>query len=234
MKLTIVVTVYNEKGTILRAIEEAKALAIEKQIIIIDNCSSDGTREILKKIDDGSVKIIFQPQNYGYGKSIKTGVSLADGEFIYIHNSDLEYGIECVYRMLPLAEKFGLDAVFGSRLCQKLRGAYSTFLIIKNRPYYLGTLVTTFLINLFYGRKFTDIIGTRFYRTSSFKKINIESNDICFDFELVSMMCEAGFKIEEVPVSYKARKAKEGKKVKALDIIPAVMAIIKIKFFNNF
>jgi len=232
MKLTIIVTCFNEKITILKAIEEAKNLNIEKEIVVIDNCSTDGTREILKALNDNSIKIVFQPQNYGYGRSVKTGISLAKGEFAYVQYSDLEYDIGSVHGMLNLAEKDNLDAVFGSRLYGIKKNLISVYRLVKKRPYYLGTLATTFLINLFYGRRFTDIIGTRLYRTSSFKKIDIKANGMSFDFEVVSKLCKKGFSIKETPVSYKARSAREGKKVKAMDIIPALAAIIRIKFFG--
>ncbi|MDO8603531.1 MAG: glycosyltransferase family 2 protein [Candidatus Omnitrophota bacterium] len=231
MKLTIIVTCFNEKVTILKAIEEAKNLNIEKEIIVIDNCSTDGSREILKALNDNSIKIVFQPQNYGYGRSVKTGISLAKGEFAYVQYSDLEYDIGSVHEMLNLAEKDNLDAVFGSRLYGIKKNLISVCRLVKERPYYLGTLATTFLINLFYGRRFTDIIGTRLYRASSFRKIDIESTGIAFDFEVVSKLCKKRFSIKEVPVCYKARSAREGKKVKAMDIIPALIAIFKVKFF---
>jgi glycosyltransferase involved in cell wall biosynthesis len=232
MKLTIVVTCFNEKTTILKAIEEVKNLSLDKEIIVVDNCSTDGSREILKALNDSSIRIVFQPQNYGYGQSVRTGASLAKGEFIYVQYADLEYGIGAVYEMLALVEKENLDAIFGSRLYGIKKNIVSIYKLIKERPYYLGTLITTFLINFFYGRKFTDIIGTRLYKTSSFRKIDIESGGIAFDFEVVSKLCKKGFRIKEVPVSYKARSAKQGKKVKALDIVPAIKAIFKVKFLG--
>ncbi len=119
MKLSVIVTCFNEKNTILRAIQEAQSLEMDKEVIIIDNYSTDGSREILKNIYDGSVKVVFQPKNYGFGESVKKGVSLAKGEFIYVHYSDLEYNIECVYRMLEIAEKESVDIVFGSRFYGK-------------------------------------------------------------------------------------------------------------------
>jgi glycosyltransferase involved in cell wall biosynthesis len=232
MKLTVIVTVFNEKNTIIEAIKEARGLNIDKEVIAIDNCSDDGTVEILKGIKDDSIKIIFQPQNYGYGQSVRTGASIAKGEFIYVHYSDLEYGIASVYDMLDLIEKENLDAVFGSRLYNFRKNMHSVFLLVKERPYYLGTLVTTFLINLFYKRRFTDIIGTKLYRASSFRRIYIESKGISFDFEVASKFCKNRFKIKEVPVSYKPRSSRKGKKVKAIDIIPAIIKIFKVKFFK--
>lgn len=97
MKLTIVVTVYNEKSTILKAVDEVRNLNIEKQIIIVDNFSTDGTREILNNLNDNSLVIVYQTKNYGYGESVITGMNLAKGEYLYVHNSDLEYDPECVY-----------------------------------------------------------------------------------------------------------------------------------------
>ncbi|OGX15629.1 MAG: hypothetical protein A2166_02535 [Omnitrophica WOR_2 bacterium RBG_13_41_10] len=228
MKLTVVITVYNEESTIVKAIEQAKDLAIEKQIIIVDNYSTDGTREILKKINDSSLEIVYQPRNYGYGMSVITGMKLAKGEYMYVHNSDLEYDPSCVYEMLELAEKERLDAVFGSRLLK--RKADSKINIVVDRPFYLGTIITTSLNNLFYHKNFTDIIGNRFYRTSALRTINPQATGIGFDFEVVSKLCKYRFRIKEIAVTYRPRI--EGKKVKASDIIPAIIATLKVKFFG--
>ena len=84
MRLTIIVTVYNEVRTVKQAIDDVRSLDIEKEIIVIDNCSTDGTKEILKGFNDDDIKIIYQDKNYGYGKSIERGVSLANGEYIFV------------------------------------------------------------------------------------------------------------------------------------------------------
>ena len=232
MKLTVVVTVFNEKNTIVRAIEEAKSLNIDKEIIVIDNCSFDGSAEILKELKDDTIKIIFQAQNHGFAQSIITGISMAKGEFVYIQYSDLEYDILSVYEMLDLAERENLDAVFGSRYYYFKKNMHSIFLLIKKRPYALGTLIATSLVNLFYRRRFTDIIGSKLYRTSSFNKINVETRNVGIDFEIVSKLCKNRFKIKEVAVAYKPRSHRDGKKIKAVDIIPALIAIFKVKFFK--
>ena len=229
MKLTVIVTVFNEHETILKAIEQVKNLDVDKQIIIIDNCSTDGTREILKSIDDPDLQIVYQPLNYGYGRSVTQGVELAQGEYAYVHNSDLEYDPSCVYEMLKVSEKEGLDAVFGSRL--KDRAGESKLKIIKERPFYLGSIITTFLINIFYGRNFTDIIGSKFYKVSSFKKLDLRNFGVSFDFELVSKLCKSGFKIGEIPVTYNPRV--KGKKMKARYIIHAVLTMFRVRLFGR-
>ncbi len=227
LKLSIIITCFNEKNTILKSIDEAKKVSVEKEIIVIDNASTDGSRELLSDLKDSGIKIVFQPKNFGYGQSVKTGAELSRGDFIYVHYSDLEYDIECVYRMLAIAEKDSLDVVFGSRLYENKK---SPIALIKERPYYAGTIATTFMINLFYGKHFTDIIGTRLYKASSFKKLDIESTGMSFDFEVVSLVCKKGLKMCEVPVKYKPRSTREGKKIKAMDIIPAILTILKLKF----
>lgn len=229
MKLTIVVTVFNEKNTILKAIEAAKRIEIDKEIIVVDNCSNDGTQEILKNLKDNSIKIVYQPRNYGYGMSVITGMNLSEGEFMFVHNSDLEYDPGCVHTMLALAQKDNLDAVFGSRLYNRVNE--SKLKILKERPFYLGTIITTKLINILYHKDFTDIIGNRFYRTSALRKVDPQVPGIGFDFEVVSKLCKYKFHIKEVPVVYSPRTM--GKKIKFYDIVPAVLTMLRIKFLDR-
>ncbi len=230
MLLTILVTVFNEKNTIQEAIREVSDIKLDKQIIVVDNCSTDGTRQILENLNDPSVEVVFQPKNLGYGCSVKTGAKLAKGKYLFVQNSDLEYDPNCVYQMVALAEKDGLDAVFGSRLAE--RNDKSIFGIVKERPYYLATLISTFLINVFYGRKFTDIIGNRFYRREVFDEITVKSNFMAFDFELVSRLCKKGYNIKEVPVKYSPRGYKQGKKIKWHDSFGALFVMLKVKLFG--
>ena len=234
MVLTVIVTVFNEKNTIKKAIEEVKKLNLEKEIIVVDNCSDDGTVEILKDLKDDSIKVILQPQNYGFGQSVITGLSFARGKYVFIQYADLEYDISSIYEMIDLVKKENLDAVFGSMYFYYKKNIFSILSLIKKRPHALGSLISTSLINFFYRKKFTDVIGTKLYKVSSFKKIDIKSKGVGFDFEVVSKLCKNNFSIKEVPVEYKPRSSKDGKKVKALDIIPALIIIFRVKFFNNF
>ncbi|MGA2775496.1 MAG: glycosyltransferase family 2 protein [Candidatus Omnitrophota bacterium] len=231
MKLTILIGCFNEKPTILKAIEEAKALNIDKEIIVIDNCSTDDTKEILDDLsNDKELKIIFHPKNMGAGYSACEGISLAQGDYFYGPGADLEYKMEDVYKMIDKMESENLDVVFGSRLLDKKR--VSKIELIKERPYWLGSIIATSLINLLYGRNFTDIIATKLIKTDILKRLGCKANNQAFEFELVSRLCKAGFKIGEIPVWYKPRTHKEGKTIRAFDIIPAVLAILKVKFFG--
>ena len=231
MKLTIVIGCFNEKLTIREVIEQAKEINLDKEIIVIDNCSTDGTREILESLkNDKALKIILHSKNMGAGYSGLEGISLARGDFLYGPGADLEYKMEDVYKMLEKIENENLDAVFGSRLIE--RKSISKYQLIKERPYWLGTIIATFLINILFRKSFTDIIGTNLVKTNILRAVNCKSNNQAFTFELVSKLCKKRYKIGEVPVWYKPRTHKDGKTIMALDIIPALFQIFKVKFFN--
>ncbi|MCX5699373.1 MAG: glycosyltransferase family 2 protein [Candidatus Omnitrophica bacterium] len=231
MKLTILIFCFNEKPTILKAIEQAKAINIDKEIIVIDNCSTDGTKDILEALEkNASLKTVFHNKNMGVGYSVNEGISFAQGEYFYAPCADLEYKMEDVYKMMEKIQAEKLDAVFGSRLLEK-KGT-SRFKLIKERPYWLGSIIATFLINLFYGKDFTDIIATKLIKTDILKKLGCQATNQAFEFELVSRLCKKGYKIGEVSVWYKPRTHKEGKTIRAIDMFPALLAILRVKIFG--
>jgi len=230
MKLTIIIGCYNEKATISRAIEEAKSINIDKEIIVIDNCSTDGTREILGELkNDKSLQIIFHPKNFGAGYTGCEGIIVAKGDYLYGPGADLEYKMSDVYRMVEKIESEKLDGVFGSRLADKKGISWLT--LLRERPYWLGTIIATFIVNLFYKRKFTDVLATKLVRTDILRTLQCKSYGQAFEFEMVSKICKRGYKIGEVPVWYKPRSRKEGKKLKALDMLPALWQMLKVKLF---
>lgn len=231
MKLTILISCFNEKANILESIKQAKAIKFDKEILIIDNCSTDGTKEILQGFrGDKELKIIFHPKNMGVGYSFTEAIRLAQGDYFYAPGADLEYRMDEVYKMMHKLESEGLDAVFGSRLLD--RGGVSLLELIKERPYWLGTIIVTFLINLLYRRQFTDVLAPKLNKTGILKKSNLKAANQASEFELVSKLCRRGCEIGEVPVWYKPRTRKEGKTIKAIDIIPAILAILRVKIFG--
>jgi dolichol-phosphate mannosyltransferase len=228
--LTVVVTVYNEMNTIEESLRQVEVLDLDKEIIVVDNCSTDGTREFLENYGNKDIQMVLRDRNVGYGQSIITACEMARGKYLYIHNSDLEYDPSYSCQMIELAERTGCDAVFGSRLATNTRG----FLVTAcERPYFLAALISTWMINLFYGKNFTDIIGSKFYRVSSLKALfPFDDITITFDFELVSKLCKRGYQVLEIPVSYKPRSAKEGKKIKFFHSFPAFWALLKVRLLD--
>ncbi len=232
MKLTIMVGCYNEKPTILKAINEARSIEIDKEIIVIDNCSTDGTREILEDLNnDQDLRIIFHSNNMGVGYSASEGIKLAKGDYFYAPGADLEYKMSDLNAMLEKMENEKLDVVLGSRLIN--RNDMALLSLIKERPYWLGTIISTFLINLLYHREFTDVIGIFLIRTSILKEFNVRANGPAFTFGLISKLVKCGYKIKEVPVYYKPRTHKEGKTIRVLDMLPAIWEIFKVKFLPS-
>lgn len=220
IQLTVLVPVYNEKNTILTVLERLHQLKISKEVIVIDNCSTDGTRELLQK-SSGIDRLILQEQNLGKGNSIRKALPYARGKFTVIQDGDLEYDPNSFYEMLEIAEKNGADAVYGSRLREG---------VIRTRyvSYYEGVRFLTLTINLLYGAKLTDVATTyKMVRTSVFQKLNLKCNGFDLDFELTNQLLKNKIRIFEVPIPYTPRSFKEGKKIRAIDGLKALWVILK-------
>ncbi|MDA9853264.1 glycosyltransferase family 2 protein [Candidatus Pelagibacter sp.] len=226
-KITYVVLVWNEVKTIKKAIQDVESIKYSnKEIIVIDNNSTDGTVDILKKIKN--IKIIYRKKNLGAGQSTLTGIKKAKGEYIYIQFSDLEYDHNRSIDMLNYAIKNNLDIVLGSRLKNKK----SVYKLLLKKPAYLATILTTFLVNIFYKKNFTDIIGAKLYKTQTVKKIPFNSFHTGFDFEFISRACKRNLKIDEISIKYKARANSKDKKIKFYNIFNALYEIFKVKIFE--
>jgi glycosyltransferase involved in cell wall biosynthesis len=233
-KISFIIPVYNENKTVRQAISQIVDLDYDnKEIIIIDNGSSDGSVEIIKSFSLlKNVKIILKSSNTGYGSSIKEAINISSGDYAYIQYADLEYNHFSYLEMLNLILKENLDVVFGSRLKMDMWRIAELLKLIVRKPSYLATIICTYLINIFYKKKFTDIIGTKFYKLSSLKKIEIYSNGQGYDFELVSKLCKYNFKIGEIFVNYVPRKNSNEKKIKFYHMFVALFQILKVKILH--
>ena len=230
MSITFLIPVYNEVKTVKNAIEEAIEIEIpSKEIIIIDNGSTDGTPEIIKAYQDhDNIKIILQEKNLGFGNSIREGFLHSTKEFIYLQFGDLEYDIKTSFEMLKKTQEQNLDAMFGSRL-KNLSSLIELSKSIIKKPAYLATVICTFLINFFYNKKFTDIIGGKLYRKETIKDVLPKISGQGFDFELVSLICKKNLKVGEIFINYKPRENFSDKKIKFYHMFNAIYAILKIK-----
>lgn len=234
MSITFLIPVYNEVKTVKRAIEETINLNIpDKEIIIIDNGSTDETTAIIKEYQyHQDIKIILQKKNLGFGNSIREGFVQSSKKFIYLQFGDLEYDINASLLMLKQTQEQKLDAMFGSRL----KNIHNTNELLKttlNNPAYLATLICTFLINFFYNKKFTDIIGAKLYRKETIKDVLPKTSGQGFDFELVSLICKKNLKVGEVFINYKPRENFNDKKIKFYHMFNAIYGILKVKLFTK-
>jgi|TARA_B110000483_G_scaffold198860_1_gene238264 glycosyltransferase involved in cell wall biosynthesis len=223
-KITFLITVYNEYLTVKDAIQEILSLKYEnKEVIIIDNASTDGSQEIIKQFKN--ITLVLRKKNLGYGSTVMEGLNLATGDYLYVHNSDLEYDPLNAIEMLIFAESENLDVVFGSRLNNR----YEIIKNLKSNPAFLATYLTTFLINVLYKKKFTDIIGSKLYKTDKIKNVKADFLHEGFDFGFVSRLCKEKYNIGEIFANYKPRENFSNKKIKWYHMFVALFAIFKVK-----
>ena len=231
MSITFLIPIYNEVKTVRNAIEEAIEIEIpSKEIIIIDNNSTDGSKDIINEYrDKENIHIIYQNKNLGFGNSIQDGFLKSSHDFIYIQYGDLEYDINASIKMLKLIKEKNLDVVFASRL-KNVKTFKDFYRALLKKPSYLATIFCTSLVNLLYDKKFTDIIGTRLYRKDIFIPIIPKTSGQGFDFELASLIAKKSLKVEEVFIDYIPRENSSEKKIKFYHILNAIYGILKVKF----
>jgi glycosyltransferase involved in cell wall biosynthesis len=229
MKLSIIICAYNEKRTILEAVTQAHAVDLgpgwEKEIIVVDNFSTDGTREILESIDLTGVRVIFHPRNLGKGASVRTGINEASGDFFVIFDADLEYEANDIPRMTAAVTPGETVAVFGSRTLGGRR-------IYKYAKNYWGVRFLSLVTNILYGSHLTDVaVGLKLVRLDIARSLNWDSTGFDLDFEIPCKLLKAGHDISEVAIAYHPRSVEEGKKLKAFQSgFRALWVIIKARF----
>ena len=230
MKLSIIIPVYNEKETISYVINTINKLPLpsfSKEIIIVDDFSTDGTRDILKKIKKKNTRVILHKKNYGKGMALRTGFEHSTGDIILIQDADMEYNPEEYPKLLaPIIS--GKDVVYGTRLSyikNNVRDMYWT--------HYIGNKILTLATNILYGSSITDMeTGYKVFRSSIIKKIKLRSRRFDFEPEVTAKILKKGYKIYEVPISFKARGFSEGKKITWKDGIVALICLIKYRFVD--
>ncbi len=233
--ITYYISCYNEVNTIIEAIEDIVKLPINnKEIIVVDNNSYDGTIEKLKnyQIKNSKIKIIFNPKNLG-SQSFLIAKKMANGKYFYNHHGDREYDHNKTLEMIDIAEKNNLDVIFASRLKKKI---YSDgyLKLLKANIYYLGTIVLTFLCNILYKKKFTDILGTKLFKLNSIKNIPYDTLKMhTGEFYYVSRLLSSNLKMSEVEIEYTPRKFGR-KSIKWFHLFIGIYIIIKIKLKSIF
>lgn len=228
-KVSIIIPVFNEKDTLeklLAKVEQADFSGLEKEIIMVDDCSNDGTTEILKNLS-AKYKVLFHEKNQGKGAAIRTAVKEATGDFIVIQDADLEYLPDDYNNLLPLLINNEADVVYGSRFKNKDN---SKNFIFKNR---VANKFLTFLTNILYGSEITDMETCyKAFKREFLQGITIKSNRFDFEPEITAKVMKKKARLKEVPISYFGRGHDEGKKINWKDGIHAILTIIKFRFID--
>jgi dolichol-phosphate mannosyltransferase len=214
MKLSIIICAYNERKTILDAIHQAHAVDLgpgwEKEVIVVDNYSTDGTRELLQSVELPDVRIVFHSRNLGKSASVLTGIAEADGDYFVIFDSDLEYEADDLARMVAEIIPGETVAIFGSRTLGGRR-------IYEYAENYWGMRFLSGVANLLFGGRLTDIgVGTKLVRLDVARSLKLSSHDFDLDFELPCKLLKHGHEIKEVTIAYHPRTAAQGKGIVGL------------------
>jgi len=232
--LTIIIPSFNEKKTIEVLIDKVlKVKSIRKQIILIDDKSRDGTRELIKKKLLSKVnKVIFHKKNLGKGACIKSAQKHIKGNIVIIQDSDLEYDPNDYHKLIKpiLANKCKI--VYGSRTLKK--NVYDDLENFSHWVRIIGNYILTKFSNLVNKQELTDAHTCyKVFEATLFKKILLKENNFNFCPEITTKLSNLNYKIIEVPISYFGRSYFEGKKISSLDAIKAVITILKYKFFDT-
>ena len=223
--------VFNEAGTINEIISRVEAVNlgdVRKELIIVDDGSKDGTRDVLKKLADESPhKVYFHGHNMGKGAALRTALHYAVGDIILIQDADLEYDpAEYVELIKPILEGRA-DVVYGSRLSgAKVARAF-------NYWHYIGNKLLTFVTNVLYNAILSDMETCyKVFRADVIKNIQIKSNKFDFEPEITAKVLKRKYKLYEMPISYYGRDFAEGKKITWRDGFAAIWALIKYRFMD--
>ena len=227
MKLSVVIPVYNEKKTLSELICRVEAVKLEKEIIIVDDASTDGTRDLLKKYEEQErFKVIYQSKNAGKGSALRAGFDKAEGEIIIVQDGDLEYDPKEYPLLIEPILDGRADVVYGSRF---LGGTHRVFFFW----HYVGNKVLTTLSNMCTNLCLTDMeTGYKVFRRTVLDSFILKCNRFGFEPEFTSKVARHAFRIYEVPISYSGRGYEEGKKINWKDGVAALWFIFRFRFFS--
>lgn len=229
--LSILMPVYNEANTIheiIKRVEAADLGAVSKELIIVDDASKDGTREILDDLrKDAAYKVYFHAQNMGKGAALRTALTYASGDIIIIQDADLEYDpAEYAELIKPILEGRA-DVVYGSRLTgAKVARSFNFW-------HFIGNKMLTFITNVLYNSILSDMETCyKVFRADVIKNLQIRSNRFDFEPEITAKILKRKHKLYEMPISYYGRDFSEGKKITWRDGFAAIWALIKFRFVD--
>lgn len=223
MTVSIIIPVYNEKATVLELLRRVEALPLEKQIIMVDDGSTDGTRELLKDLPGRGVRVLFHECNQGKGAAIRTGLKEAVGDIVTIQDADLEYDPNDLFKLIrPIADGRA-EVVYGSRFTGERRNMFFW--------HWIGNRFLTLVTDILYDTTLSDMETCyKMFKADVIRGLNLKCRRFEFEVEVTAKVLKAGYRIYEVPISYAGREFREGKKITWRDGIAALWYLLKYRF----
>lgn len=223
--LTVIIPVYNEVNTLKNILKKVDSVNVDKEIIVVDDGSSDGTTTLLSEIKCNNIKIVYHARNRGKGASFLTGLANAQGEFVIPQDADLEYDPQDYAALVDYALKNDLAVVYGSRFLKTWRSTYLWH-------YLVNKFLTTFT-NILFRSSLTDMETCyKLVRLDLIRGLNLQSRRFEIEAEITGKILRKGYRIAEVPISYKPRFCDQGKKIGWKDGISTILCLIKLRLIN--
>jgi glycosyltransferase involved in cell wall biosynthesis len=222
--LSVVMPVFNEAATIDEIIRRVLAVPVRIQLIVVDDCSTDGTRETLTRLQrELGFTLLLQPKNRGKGAALRAGFEAIRGDLVVIQDGDLEYSPEEFPQLIELICDGRADVVYGSRFI----GRHRVFLF----THYLGNRVLTLLTNVLYNTMLTDMETCyKVMRTDVLRSMTLRSNGFGIEPELTAKIFKRGYRVYEIPITYDGRGYDEGKKIGWRDGVVALWVLLRYRF----
>lgn len=225
VELTVVIPVYNEPVTVFEIVDRVRALPISKQVIVVDDGSTDGTSQALQRLEGmPDVVLLKHTINRGKGAALQTGFEFASGRFVIVQDADLEYDPQDILRVIEPLQAGRSEVVYGSRYLVNARQDPSWI-------HRFGNWGLTTFSNLFTGQRLTDMETCyKAFRRDLLQQIRIEQDRFGFEPEITAKLAQRGVKIQEVGISYRSRSRHEGKKIGWRDLLNALYCIVRYRF----
>ena len=228
--LTIIIPVYNEIKTIEKLLKKVLSINIKKQLIIVDDCSNDGTNKILIKYSKKIDKLIVHKKNKGKGSAIRSAQKYVKGKYVAIQDADLEYNPVDLLKIIKFLKKNKLNIAYGSRVLNKNK--YENTQNFTHLIRIWGNVFLTKVSNIINKQNLTDAHTCyKIFRSDIFRKIKLQENGFAFCPEITTKIAKKKYKIREIPISYKGRTYSQGKKINSFDGLIALYCLIKYRFF---
>lgn len=222
MRLSIIIPVFNECATIQKVLERVAAVGLDTEVIVVDDGSTDGTRDVLAELDGHALTVVLHETNRGKGAAVRTGFQCVTGDYVIVQDADLEYDPADYHKLLAVADERQADVVYGSRMASA-RSSMSL-------RHWVGNRLLTATTNLLYRSALTDMETCyKLLRRRVLADIDIVSNRFNVEPEITAKLLKRGYVIHEVPISFAGRSLAEGKKIRVVDFVSAVWTLARYR-----